>query len=354
MANVVEKPRNYGIDCLRIISMMMVVVLHILGQGGVLGDSVRSVSHYQSAWFLEIACYCAVNVYGLISGYVGYGKAHNMAGFIRYYLQVIFYTIITTVLFGLVYHEMISGGKLLETIFPFAYGVYWYYTAFFCLFLFMPFLDKLVYSLDRREAKKMIFLLYLVFSILQAVFNREFAGTEYGYSFLWLAIMYLTGACIRKFNTKYFENNWYNLAGYFMSVLFTWFLLMGIEFKLSISYTSPMIVLCAVLLLLFFRDLRISVRTGKVIVGISTVAFDVYLIHQEPLIREAFIIGSFRGFLSMEPIVMVLAVLASSIAIWLVCSLIGRLRIMLFSVIKVDKLCAWIEEKVTVVIGKYL
>lgn len=29
-----EKKRNYGIDLLRMISMFMVVVLHVLGQGG--------------------------------------------------------------------------------------------------------------------------------------------------------------------------------------------------------------------------------------------------------------------------------------------------------------------------------
>lgn len=31
--------RNYGIDLLRIVSMMMVVLLHVLGQGGILDGS---------------------------------------------------------------------------------------------------------------------------------------------------------------------------------------------------------------------------------------------------------------------------------------------------------------------------
>ena len=32
--------RNYGIDLLRIVSMMMVVLLHVLGQGGILDLSL--------------------------------------------------------------------------------------------------------------------------------------------------------------------------------------------------------------------------------------------------------------------------------------------------------------------------
>lgn len=50
------KTRNYGIDFLRMISMIMIVMLHTLGHGGIL----RSVSflsvHYQIAWLLGSDC----------------------------------------------------------------------------------------------------------------------------------------------------------------------------------------------------------------------------------------------------------------------------------------------------------
>ena len=48
------KTRNYGIDFLRMISLIMIVMLHTLGHGGIL----RSVSflsvHYQIAWLLYL------------------------------------------------------------------------------------------------------------------------------------------------------------------------------------------------------------------------------------------------------------------------------------------------------------
>ena len=67
------KERNYGVDLLRIVSMAMIAMLHVLGHGGVLNASVNNVMVYSLAWLLEVGAYCAVNCYALISGYVGYG-----------------------------------------------------------------------------------------------------------------------------------------------------------------------------------------------------------------------------------------------------------------------------------------
>ena len=65
------KERNYGIDLLRIVSMIMVVTLHIMNAGGVLGATERMSAKYELASLLQIMTYCAVNCYALISGYVG-------------------------------------------------------------------------------------------------------------------------------------------------------------------------------------------------------------------------------------------------------------------------------------------
>ena len=65
------KERNYGIDLLRILSMFMVVLLHLCGFGGVLSNVKPFSVNYYIAWFLEIVSYCAVDVFALISGFVG-------------------------------------------------------------------------------------------------------------------------------------------------------------------------------------------------------------------------------------------------------------------------------------------
>ena len=67
------RERNYGVDFLRIIATFMVLTLHILGQGGLLVTLTSGTVRYHVFWFLEVVCYCAVNCYGLISGYVSGG-----------------------------------------------------------------------------------------------------------------------------------------------------------------------------------------------------------------------------------------------------------------------------------------
>ena len=66
---VKKTERNYGIDLFRIVSMIMVLVLHVLGQGHAIYAEVFSANFY-TGWFLETAAYGAVNCFGLISGYL--------------------------------------------------------------------------------------------------------------------------------------------------------------------------------------------------------------------------------------------------------------------------------------------
>ena len=68
-----EKKRQLNYELLRIIAMLMIVSLHYLSKGEILGDHARNdmtVTGYV-AWLIEAFCIVAVNVYVLISGYFG-------------------------------------------------------------------------------------------------------------------------------------------------------------------------------------------------------------------------------------------------------------------------------------------
>lgn len=82
--------RNYGIDLLRMLSMYMVCTLHTLGQGGILEATSEHSSQYCLAWLLEIAAYCAVDCFALISGYVGATARFRPINLLRLWLQAAF------------------------------------------------------------------------------------------------------------------------------------------------------------------------------------------------------------------------------------------------------------------------
>lgn len=111
------KTRNYGIDFLRMISMIMIVMLHTLGHGGIL----RSVSflsvHYQIAWLLEVIAFGAVNTYAMISGFVSVDSHFKISNILILWLQVLFYGIlINTVFFFLLPESRNTSGWIQGTL----------------------------------------------------------------------------------------------------------------------------------------------------------------------------------------------------------------------------------------------
>ena len=362
----VDSERNYGIDLLRIICMVMIVIHHVLLHGGILREVEWFCPQYKEAWFLEAGVFCAVNAYGIISGYVGYGRTHRISRFISMYLQLIFYTLLTTAIFAFISSGLVTREVVRNAFLPFGYEVYWYCTAYFCLFFFMPFLDRMMESLDRAGARRFLLIAFILFSVMQTVYHKQFAYTNEGYSFLWLALMYVAGAYIRKYDVGRNGGTVRYFSVYLLSVIFVWIAKMGTEhFRYLktheytesvrlVNHTSPFIIVCAVFLVLAFKDLRIGISIKKAIAFLSPVSFDVYLIHDEPLIRENVIIGAFTKYLALNPVLMPGAVIGTAVVIWLSGSVIGRFRILVFKLLKIDSFCQWAERIVTAVVGKWL
>ena len=68
-----EKQRKYGIDLLRIFSMISIINLHINLRTGLLYLNSNN-SKFKAIWRLESFSYFSVDCFGLISGIVGFEK----------------------------------------------------------------------------------------------------------------------------------------------------------------------------------------------------------------------------------------------------------------------------------------
>lgn len=64
--NIRLDKRNYGIDLLRLVSMFLIVVLHSLSRGALVGVAPFNI-HYEAGFLIEALTYCAVNCFALIS-----------------------------------------------------------------------------------------------------------------------------------------------------------------------------------------------------------------------------------------------------------------------------------------------
>ncbi len=165
--------RAWGIDILRMIAMFMVLILHILRQDGVLSAAGQYPLQYKTAWFLEIAAFCAVNCYALISGFVGIRSPYKYAGIIGLWLRVAFYTVLFTVIVRFVVPEQVGHREWMNAFFPVMNGVYWFFTAYFAMYFFLPLPMLAAEKMTKKQYAALMIGLIIVLSLLPTLFRND-------------------------------------------------------------------------------------------------------------------------------------------------------------------------------------
>ncbi len=339
--------RNYGIDLLRMVSMVMIAVLHVLGQGGILSACTRGSTNYYVAWFLEIGCYCAVNCYALISGYVGVNSKARFSSIAALWCQVAFYSLGIALLFFFLQPGTVEPKTLLKYAFPVSTKRYWYFTAYFLMYLLTPFMNAAVKSMSKRTLATgltFVFALYIPLGML----TDDHSSLKDGYGFVWLSMLYMLGAFFRKYDVleKIKKATW--LAVYLVSITATFgsavFLgkfLPKYEFSF-VNYISPSILLAGLALFALFSKIQIKKGTG-IVAFFAPISFGVYLIHTHPMFFDRVIKGAFAFAAQQMPFLLVAVVAASAVAIYIFCSLLDWVRKMLFELLRVKKAMTAIE-----------
>ncbi len=353
---VAVKQRNFGIDLLRIVSMLMVVILHVLGQGGVLKSTSPLSLQYETVWLIEIACYCAVNCYGLISGYVGIDSGFKYCNVVYIWIQGVFY-FVSIAAAASILSPHIYLDSVLEGFTPVSKNLYWYLTAYFCMYFFIPLFNKGITAMNYKQLKASGIAIFMLFCVLQILAKREVFYTNKGYSALWLALLYILGAIIKKTGFLQKTKGIVLIALYFGAVILTWLEKFVVEYlnmnnpadeirkNYLVNYISPTILISAVALLVFFSKLKIHSIGTKIITFFAPLSFGVYLIHVQKHVWDYILKDRFTYFGEMNTAVLVLSVLGNAVAIFVFCALIDFVRDRIFKFIGVKKLLAKAESK---------
>lgn len=362
-----KKERNAGIDALKLVSMFLIVLLHVLGQGGVLAGCPEFTPRYEAAWLLEIVGYCSVNCFALATGYVMAGRGVQYRRIAALWLQVVFWTLLLTAAFAVLKPGTVTAADWLCAVFPVVTKQYWYFTCYFALFFFMPAFEHLLASLSEAAMRRLVRTAVILLSLLPCLLvariflpelpHPDLFVTNNGYSLLWLAALWLVGAYCKKYHIALQHRRRTFALWFCAAILFTWLSQYGIgrftanrwgasmESDFFIRYTSPTILLASVALLLLFARLRLRGLWEKAAVFLSPMAFGVYLIHTQPLVWANLMKDRFAFFAQRSAPLLVLLVLAASLAIFLVCLLLDGLRLALFRLTGVDRFCARVTER---------
>ncbi len=347
-----QSVRHTGIDFLRMLSMFFVVMLHVLGNGGVLGSSPWLSGQYGTAWFLEILAYCAANCFALISGYVGVKAKFRWSRLLNLWLQTVFYTLGIAFAFTLLKPEAVTDVSWVKLIFPVTASQYWYITAYAGMFFFIPFLNLIIEKAERKSLKAFFVVVFIFFCLMPCILRQSPYGLAGGYSMAWLIVLYLMGGYIRKYEIAKRITRKAALLLFFASTTLTWVSKLIIEIvtyrKLGhaeyggifVSYLSPMIVINAAALLCLFAQIDFQSKIARNIVFLlSPAALGVYIIHLHPLIWDSVITGCGQSFAAYHPLKMAACVVGMAFIIYMCCSVIEIIRIRLFRLLRVHVLC---------------
>ena len=153
--------RNYGIDLYRILSMVNIINLHINLYSSNLKIGPSS-DKFKSVYLLEIFSFWSVDGFGLISGVVGY-RRYKFSNLIYFWFQYSFYSFLFTLYLYITKQLLLKD--VFVSIFPIGLFRRWYFNAYFCMYLFLPFINKGINFVDKIIFRNLIYFYFVFFSM---------------------------------------------------------------------------------------------------------------------------------------------------------------------------------------------
>ena len=291
--------RNYGLDLLRLIAAFYVVVLHTVGLGGIIDATTPySYQDFVGRLLIIFTC-CAVNIFGIISGYVGYRETEKRISFSAYltlWLTVVFYCLLYTGIFYFFLPGSVALHDFIRALFPVTNKLYWYFSSFTLVYCLSPFLNKILIYSSEKELKQLFFFICIVVVVLE--FIGESFSIVNGYSAFWLLLLYLIGGILKK--TKIGSNiPWYiavaaiiliNISLFFLDYNHTirTFCIFSFDFDIDHSYITPFYVSTAILYVILFSRIKLCPLIKKILAFSTPAVFSIYIVNTNILLWKNF------------------------------------------------------------------
>ena len=337
----------YGLDLLRILSMIGIIGLHIMNNGGMLA-AANTIPKLLMIRIAAVICYSSVNIFAMMTGYLYVQrKTVSSANLINLIFTVGFYCIVILAGFVVVKPEVFDGfrGLYIHALFPPLVGRYWYITSYVLLFAMIPYLNALIHSLHAYQYRSMLWILFIFLSVVSTFGLNDYFKIDNGYSPFWLMFCYMVGGYIKLYEEHLFHGN---LAKWIAIIVVNILLVIDLWYILGDSvisttflirnYISPFIVAEAAMLLLVFSKITIRSETLKrIVLSLSNSSFGVYTLHSHILIFDYVLAGAFLWTSESGAPAFLCTLIVSPVLIYCVCWVADILRSHFFQWVRIDK-----------------
>lgn len=193
--------RDYSIDILRIISMLMIVSLHFFSYS----PAVIQIDPFSATGCLKRILHSisliSVNCYVLISGYYIYKFKFSLSKLIRILCEVLFYSIVFYLIFLQTDLANLTVKELLLAVAPTLTRQYWFVTTYVGVYILSPIIRDVINVLDKKTHSLIVFLGFLLFVVYYNLFffcdNLNFGGST---GIVWFIYLYFCASYIRKYS----------------------------------------------------------------------------------------------------------------------------------------------------------
>jgi surface polysaccharide O-acyltransferase-like enzyme len=356
------KKRESNYELLRIISMLMIVMTHVIVHGRVEANSNGLILLIIK--FIEAILVVHVNSFILVTGYYQCKTDFKFKKLVALNNATWFYRAGIALVLLFLNITTLSKIDIIRNLFPIDLSFYWFIDAYLLLYCFSPFLNILIKKLDKSTFRKLLLTCFIIISVLPNFTRGQAFYNANGLSLYNFIFLYFVGAYFRYNKVEiwnYFKINSLKkirliYASAFVLLLIFNFSLFVVGRNLldlghianyvgltivnaTLSFDNPLVILGSLMYFLWFGCLVID---SKFINKISTLVFGVYLIHDNPHVKG--LIYKWFGF--GDGMIVTYKVFPKIIIVTLIifvsCLIIECIRQILFKLI--SKL--WISKKI--------
>ena len=202
MTKTTEKShRDPGLDLLRILAMLLIILHHSVDHSGVLECAPEAgVAGYCYIRFVYMLTQVCVNIYVLLSGYFLVRSHFKLQKLAALWMETVLYSLTIKLIFMLTGQTPFSAVSLASCVFPIVTGRYWFITIYLGLYMLSPFLNTAIRAMDRRQHLALNLVLMLLFSAWNSI-HPSIAGMNSGggWGLAWFVVLYLTAAWFRLY-----------------------------------------------------------------------------------------------------------------------------------------------------------
>lgn len=295
------KKRESNIELLRIIMIIVVICHHYVVNSGIPNLYSFDGNIAANTLFMQLfGCggKIAIDVFLLISGYFMCKANATLLKWLKLFLECIFYNVVINLIFLIAGYAPYEKRALLEGFFPFfdgmGIGKDYFISLFLVLLLTVPFLNKLIQSMNRKEYGILLGILLFFYTVISSFYLKKSGGETWTLSnnwegLGWYTTAYLIGGYMRLHLPEKIDTVKIGLFMTIISTILAFGSIIGIDYirlkepafigpnHMVYGCNKILAIALAFSLVLLFKNLNI--KYSRFINTVSSTTFGVLLIH---------------------------------------------------------------------------